>query len=117
MFLMAIIRIISTYQPNRKQDDMERKDLQEKLDNAKIGEKIVLEGFRYSFVRFDLRDYGDGIDEYSWVSERTEGYGRGYIFPSQSNPNLIKTFKTLNGAKRNFMRHVSFALEDQQKAG
>jgi hypothetical protein len=63
------------------------------------------EDFPLESVRFDKRNYGEEYDEYSWTAK-----GRGnwhYITPFGRVTGTVATFKTLKGAKRNFLKQYS----------
>jgi hypothetical protein len=72
------------------------------IENANIGHNIELEsmGHILEHVSFDL-DSG----EYSWIAKISfKNTGNvGYEHPMK-NSNYVKTFKTLAGAKRNFLK-------------
>lgn len=78
-------------------------EIKQLIDNAKVDETIVLPQNRYwQTVRFDYRDYRDGEGmKYSWSASKKDF---GYSYPFSSNPNLIGVFKTIMGAKRNFLK-------------
>lgn len=84
---------------------MNKTEFFELVDNAIVNEKISFGSINrnYKSVYFNSGDYGNGI-EYSWVVDRINF---GWIFPEKS-ANTIKTFKTLNGAKRNFKKWCDF---------
>lgn len=84
------------------------KTFEELIMCLKIGEKLDLESYGQAlkWVYFDGREYhkGEGIEycwsaEYSWKNRGVVGY----VHPLRSS-NYVQTFKTLNGAKRNFIK-------------
>jgi hypothetical protein len=74
------------------------------INAATVDQKIELETSDHFFkwVEFEYDKYED---EFCWTAERswknTERVG--YVFPSKSS-NIVKSFKTLKGAKRNFIK-------------
>ena len=78
-----------------------------KILNAKINEEIFLEHYYIKKIRFNFCP--NSIDEYvrehpySWVAYTTSSYNNRVIFPMR-NSNYVNFFKTLEGAKRNFIR-------------
>jgi hypothetical protein len=75
------------------------------IENLSAEEKLQLFG-RYEWVKFDWMDYdGHGIMEFSWTVSRC---GWGYVMPTKNNGNTIKTWKTLKGAKRDFINFISY---------
>lgn len=74
----------------------------EKVLQANIDIKIDLENHSYiSNVKFF---FTPSENWYSWSAETTSQYNRRIIYPSANNEN-IKIFKTLAGAKRNFIKN------------
>ena len=90
--------------------------LREKITKADVGEKIYFpENKHYKFVEFDFRNYGEEYDEYCWT---IHNFGWGYEFPHGKSWNIVGTFKTLNGAKRNLIKRIShyFDLDAELEA-
>jgi hypothetical protein len=78
----------------------------ELVEKAEVNVKVIFpESFPLEYVHFDLRNYGEEYDEYSW-SAKKRGEWR-HIFAFGSRANGIATFKTLAGAKRNFLKQFS----------
>lgn len=79
----------------------------EKILNTRINEKIILDNFYIAEVRFDYMP--NSSDEfvrehpYSWVAYTTSAYSHRTIFPMKTGQ-YVNFFKTLIGAKRNFIR-------------
>lgn len=79
-----------------------------KVLNAKIDEEIILDHDYIEKVRFDFRP--NSMDEfvrehpYSWVAYTTSSYSHRTIFPMR-NSTYVSFFKTLAGAKRNFIKN------------
>jgi hypothetical protein len=79
----------------------------EQVQNAKVNETVNFpESFPLEYVEFDIRNYGEEYDEYSW-STKKRGDWR-HIFAYGSKANTVATFKTLQGAKRNFLKQFSY---------
>lgn len=80
---------------------------QEKIENAKIEEEVILEVHPYyKKVRFTknvrMTDAGEEIiQSYCWTAYDEKGR---CSFPIYGNVNKVTNFKTLVGAKRNFLR-------------
>lgn len=79
-------------------------------DKEKLVERIMEVWIREIVDLSTLHDHFTEVsftynrhEGYSWIA-RTK-YGVNLVFPSQSSQE-IKTFKTLNGAKRNFIRRL-----------
>ncbi len=87
---------------------MNAQQLSEIVNGLEINQKIKLGIGNYTDLEF-MSDTRDGVTEYSWTLFReTFPY---YVFPSASNPNFVKYFKTLAGAKRNLKRYLRHWLE------
>lgn len=91
------------------------KTFDELIMGLEIGEKLELESYGKSlkWVYFDAREYhkGEGL-EYSWSAEYSfKNIGCvGYVYPLRSS-NYVQTFKTLKGAKRNFIKRYKNTYE------
>ena len=78
----------------------------EKINNVKLGEKILLKQYGHilDYVYFDQTPlstlYFEERGLYSWVAQ-TDGWRS--VFPMK-NTTYVKFFKTLKGAKRNFIK-------------
>jgi hypothetical protein len=78
----------------------------ELVENAKVNERVIFpESFPLEYVHFDLRNYGNEYDEYSWSARKRGDFRHIYAFGNRVNE--IATFKTLAGAKRNFLKQFS----------
>ncbi len=87
---------------------MNAQQLNEIVDALEAGEKVELNIGNYTSVKLDS-DTNDGTTEYTWTLNSNKfPY---YVFPSASNPNFIKYFKTLDGAKRNLKKYLRYWLE------
>jgi len=82
----------------------------EKVNIVKIGEQINLKelGHNYlEYVRFE--SYENSTDReirqspYSWVAQTNSEYSHRTVFPMRTST-YVKFFKTLKGAKRNFIK-------------
>jgi hypothetical protein len=80
----------------------------DKVLNAKIDEEIILNHDYIEKVRF--KDFTNSCDNYvrehpySWVAYTTSTYSHRTIFPMR-NSTYVSFFKTLIGAKRNFIKN------------
>jgi len=76
-------------------------ELYKRIMAAQVDERVDLHGLGAGVesVRFDYNE-----DGYSWVVRK--GNPLRYMQPLKSTW-VVKTFKTLNGAKRNFLRMVN----------
>lgn len=81
-----------------------------KINNAKTGEQINLEklGVNYiEYVRFESYEHSTDREirqrPYSWVAQTNSMYSHITVFPMRTS-NYVKFFKTLKGAKRNFIK-------------
>jgi len=83
-----------------------RKEFTEKVMDAKVDEIIPISHFPYKNLHFDFEK---DTAKFSWVAEREHSCGAGYVFPG--NGNTVQTFKTLNGAKRNMIKHFGHLLD------
>jgi hypothetical protein len=78
----------------------------EMVNKAAVGETVTFpEGFPLEYVKFDKRNYGEAYDEYSWSAKKAGDFRHIYAFGNRANE--IATFKTLAGAKRNFLKQFS----------
>ena len=76
------------------------------VENAKVNETIQFdESFQFEHVRFTLKDYGGEKPEYCWDAKRRDDWH--YLTSFGNRRNTIQTFKTLAGAKRNFLKQYS----------
>jgi len=88
----------------------------DKVSNAKINEEIILDHDYIEKVRFNYMP--NSIDEYirehpySWVAYTTSAYSHRTIFPMKSGQ-IVNFFKTLMGAKRNFIK--GYLKEERDK--
>jgi hypothetical protein len=81
-----------------------------KVEAAKLNEIFqIADDFPYMNFSFDNLD-DDG--EFSWAAERNHKVtgSVGYVFPMRTTQ-LVKTFKTMAGAKRNMLRYFSWIFE------
>jgi len=62
----------------------------------------------YEYLTID-KEIEQGEVMYTWSLKRREGGG--HLYPSQ-NINYIKVFKTIKGAKRNVINHLSFLMKE-----
>lgn len=81
-----------------------------KINNIKLNEKIPLEELGHTYLKYVYFDQTSltSLDyetrgKYSWVAETNSMYSHRTIFPMR-NYNYVKFFKTLKGAKRNFIK-------------
>jgi hypothetical protein len=82
----------------------------ELVEKAEVNKRVEFpESFPLEYVHFDLRDYGNEYDEYSWSSKK-RGEWR-HIFAFGRSSNTVGTFKTLAGAKRNFLKQFNHYFE------
>jgi len=81
--------------------------VKDKIMSIEIGKSIDLTKHSNMYISVQFSKDIDG--EYIWTLYR-KGYA-GPIFPMQSTW-AVKTFKTLNGCKRNFLRRIVNSLED-----
>lgn len=83
----------------------------EKVERAQVNETVHFdELFRLEHVRFTIEDSGEGM-EYSWTAKRRDDWH--YLTPFGNRSNTVKTFKTLKGAKRNFLKQFSHYFKVQ----
>jgi hypothetical protein len=78
-----------------------------KVEAAKLDEVFqIADGFPYKNFSFDNIDE-DG--EFSWAAERDYQVtgSVGYIFPMRTTQ-LVKTFKTMAGAKKNMIKYFNW---------
>lgn len=80
------------------------------IEIAKIGARIDLKKFGHSYlqyVKFESWEHSTDRDRkekpYSWVAQTNSMYSHRTVFPTKSI-NYVKFFKTLKGAKRNFLK-------------
>lgn len=88
---------------------VEKQKFEEAVKTAKINEIFQIgKEMPYKNFSFDCDDGG----EFSWVAERNYDVlgSVGYVFPLRSS-NMVKSFKTLDGAKRNMLRYFSWIFE------
>lgn len=85
-------------------------ELLKEIDNAKINEEINLEKYNHTSLermRFTQEsEISNGYNcetrgKYSWVAYNNGNYSYRTVFPSSGN--YVTFFKTLAGAKRNFI--------------
>lgn len=69
------------------------------ISNAKVGEEINIDATRFDTVEFSYREQLG----YSWTARIRNDWH--YMRPTSGN--LVKFFKTLAGAKRNFIKRIS----------
>lgn len=83
---------------------MDKQNLINKIWEVKLNEKIDLKIIDLDYVRFEqVRIDSLNIElrgQYSWVAQKDGYWG---IFPMK-NGEYVKFFKTLAGAKRNFIK-------------
>lgn len=85
-------------------------DILEKILNADAGIDIDLPlSWRYKTLRFD-HELERGKMMYTWSLEYR--HDAGYDYPMK-NSNYVKYFKTIQGAKRNVIKHLGFLLESK----
>jgi hypothetical protein len=78
----------------------------ELVEKATVNETVTFpEDFPLKYVKFDVRNYGEEYDEYSWSARKSGDFRHIYAFGNKAN--TIATFKTLAGAKRNFLKQFS----------
>lgn len=65
-----------------------------------LNTQLELNHYAFRSIEFDITD-----GEYCWCARTHYNYGGGLTFPMKST-HLVRTFKTLNGAKRNFIKRL-----------
>lgn len=83
---------------------MNRIELIELINKIEPNINIELEEFGYIFKWIKFEKNSDGT--FCWSAERSykNDGSVGYVFP-MLNVSMVKSFKTLKGAKRNFIKH------------
>ena len=81
---------------------------EELVQAAEINQTVELPDGYFDSVKFDNTNYGDGY-RFSW-SAHIRGRGRNdyseYAYPRGSSTSIIGVFKTLAGAKKNFLKRM-----------
>lgn len=87
-----------------------RQIITKEINNAKLDERIDLGKYNHSYlseVRFEQTPmtslYYETRGLYSWVAHTNSMYSHRTVFPMK-NTTYVKFFKTLKGAKRNFIK-------------
>lgn len=87
-----------------------RRILIERINNAKLEERLDLRKYNHSYlseVRFEQTSITSMDYEtrglYSWVAYTNSMYSHRTVFPMRTST-YVKFFKTLKGAKRNFIK-------------
>lgn len=92
-------------------------DLIKLVQDAEVNKTVQLPpNFQYTNVEFDSADWNfDGNLAYSW---KTHSASKDWSSIRPSGPgDTIKTWKTLKGAKKNFIAHVQWACSLEVQNG
>ena len=99
---------------------MTAQTLTQLIMEAEINQRIDISayGSYYADVTFEQDTWETALHEdestYTWTAHGQDQPWRS-IFPLRSSQ-YIKYWKTLNGTKRNFLRHISWALNDKEQS-
>ena len=86
----------------------------EKVGRAQADETVHFEDtFQLEYVHFTFSDFGGEEKEYTWTAKRRDDWH--YLTPYGRAVNTIQTFKTLAGAKRNFIKQYSHYFQEVAK--
>lgn len=99
-----------------KKNNVTFEEFKEKVIPAKLNETFDINpSFPYKFFRIDDDCKGQVEDGkiYSWSADgRYEVVGHSRFVCPTISTNMVKTFKTINGAKRNLIKHFSYLWEE-----